>query len=80
MADQFIALSNELIKQHAVGDVGAAVRYAAARFAAYEADLQSPNLSKDREYVLTWFTKEYNSMLLENIDEHIRHKQAKGRI
>jgi hypothetical protein len=76
MADQFIAIANELIKSQDIGTVGASFRYAAARFAAFEADQKSDDLAKHKEHALAWFVDEYRKMLLENIDELIEENKS----
>ncbi len=77
MADEFIAIANRLVEKDSqdLGRVGAAIRYAAARFNAHEASHTSDDLKSDKEDALSWFTEQYRLMLLENIDEHIEHDQ-----
>jgi len=55
-ADKFIALANEMAKSDNSGAVGVAFRYAAARYCAFEASLQTNNLFEDREKKLQLFT------------------------
>ena len=73
MADQFIDVANRLVEEHGqeLGRVGAAIRYAAARFNAHEASYKSDDLEADKEDALSWFTEQYRKMLIDNIDEHI---------
>ena len=73
MADQFIEVANRLVLEQGqkLGRVGAAIRYAAARFNAHEASYKSDDLEADKEDALSWFTDQYRKMLIENIDEHI---------
>ncbi|CZF87104.1 DUF3144 domain-containing protein [Grimontia marina] len=73
MADRFIEVANRLVSEDKqdVGRVGAALRYAAARFNAHEASLKSDNLGEDKDDALEWFTDQYHKMLLENLEEHI---------
>lgn len=72
LADQFIALANELSSQEQdVGKVGTALRFAAARFNAFEASLKSADLVAEKENALEWFSKEYRDMLNDNLDDHI---------
>ena len=75
MADEFIAIANRLVDEdnQNLGRVGAAIRYAAARFNAHEASHKSDDLNNDKEDAVSWFTDQYKSMLVENIDEHIEH-------
>lgn len=73
LVDQFIDLANRMVVQEkqALGMVGAAIRYAAARFNAHEASTKMPDLAAGRDDALDWFTNQYREMLLENLDEHI---------
>ncbi|MBV7315863.1 DUF3144 domain-containing protein [Shewanella sp. NIFS-20-20] len=72
MADQFIALANELAQQQQdVGKVGSALRFAAARFNAFEAALKSADLSAEKENAIEWFGNDYKEMLTDNLDFHI---------
>ena len=73
MADQFIEVANRFILENKqeIGRVGAAIRYAAARFNAHEVSFKSANLERDKEDALSWFTEEFRHMLIANIDEHI---------
>ncbi|WP_299793074.1 DUF3144 domain-containing protein [uncultured Shewanella sp.] len=74
LADQFIALANELsAKEQDVSKVGTAMRFAASRFNAFEAALKSADLAAEKENALEWFTKEYKDMLNDNLDDHIKH-------
>lgn len=70
-ADKFINLANEMVKADNSGAVGVGLRYAAARYCAFEASLQSKNLIRDRDKHVEFFTDVFNKMLLKNIDEYI---------
>ena len=77
IADQFIALANELSsKEQDVGKVGTALRFAAARFNAFEASLKSADLKAEKDNALEWFSKEYHDMLNDNLDDHIDNPPA----
>ncbi|ACA88247.1 MULTISPECIES: DUF3144 domain-containing protein [Shewanella] len=74
LADQFIALANELsAKEQDVSKVGTALRFAASRFNAFEAALKSADLAAEKENALEWFVNEYKAMLNDNLDDHIKH-------
>lgn len=74
LADQFIALANELSAQEQdVGKVGTALRFAAARFNAFEASIKSSDLAAEKDNALEWFSKEYRDMLNDNLDDHINN-------
>lgn len=79
MADKFINIANELVQGQGqeVGRVGAAIRYAAARFTAHDANSKSSNLEDDRENVIEWYTDQYKKMLVENIDAHIKLNKSR---
>lgn len=72
IADKFIALANELsAEEQDIAKVGTALRFAAARFNAFEAALKSADLKAEKTNALEWFTKEYKDMLNDNLDDHI---------
>ena len=70
LADQFINLANEMVAQDNSGKVGAALRYAAARYCAFEASLQSVNLSDEMEQQIELYTNEFKRMLLINFKDY----------
>lgn len=72
MVDQFIALANELVDTQDVGRIGTAMRYATARFNAHEASLKTEDLSKEKAEAIKWFGEQFQQMLSENIDVHIK--------
>ncbi|QDE30225.1 MULTISPECIES: DUF3144 domain-containing protein [Shewanella] len=72
IADQFIALANQLSQQeNDIGKVGTAMRFASARFNAFEASLKSSDLAAEKDHALAWFSDEYKAMLKENLEDHI---------
>ncbi|MCL1036086.1 DUF3144 domain-containing protein [Shewanella submarina] len=72
LADQFIALANELAQEEQdVGKVGTALRFAAARFNAFEAAIKSADLAAEKDNALEWFASEFKEMLSDNLDDHI---------
>ncbi|ARD21422.1 MULTISPECIES: DUF3144 domain-containing protein [Shewanella] len=74
LADQFIALANQLGQtENDIGKVGTALRFAAARYNAFEAAIKSANLEAEKENALSWFTEEYKGMLNENLNDHIKN-------
>ena len=78
MADEFINLANNLVTEDNkdLEDVGAALRYAAARFSAHETAYKSKDLSAERNDALAWFSNQYSEMLEENLDQHIEHFES----
>ncbi|RRJ84096.1 DUF3144 domain-containing protein [Aestuariirhabdus litorea] len=79
MADQFIDVANRLAAEPGqdLALVGAAIRYAAARFNAHEASLQTDDLAAEQMEVLSWFTDQYQKMLIDNIDQHIEIQKSR---
>ncbi|MGX9461744.1 DUF3144 domain-containing protein [Shewanella sp. A14] len=72
IADQFIALANQLSQQeNDIGKVGTAMRFASARFNAFEAAIKSADLATEKDHALAWFSDEFKAMLKENLEDHI---------
>ena len=72
IADQFIALANQLSQQeNDIGKVGTAMRFASARYNAFEAAIKSADLAAEKDNALAWFSDEFKAMLNENLDDHI---------
>lgn len=71
MADQFIAIANELSKTQTKERVGMAFMFAASRYNAFVSMGKSDDLSRDKEDALNWHTAEYRKMLESNLDELI---------
>ncbi|QSX34395.1 DUF3144 domain-containing protein [Shewanella avicenniae] len=77
LADQFIALANELSQaEQDVGKVGTALRFAAARYNAFEAAIKSSDLANEKDSALDWFSNEYREMLQDNLEDHIANPPA----
>jgi len=70
-ADKFIDLANELSKTIPQNQVGMALRYAAARFSAFEASTVAQNLADDKDKHLEFFLNTFSEMLQKNLDEYI---------
>ncbi|PLX77879.1 MAG: DUF3144 domain-containing protein [Desulfuromonas sp.] len=75
-ADKFISLANELTLEDNSGTVGTALRYAAARYSAFEASIQAGDLEQEREDQLKVFSDEFARMLRINIDEYIQVQKS----
>jgi len=71
-ADKFINLANELAKTDKSGNVGMALRYAAARFSVFEASTQTNNLAADRDKYLQLIADNFNKVLQYNFDDYIK--------
>ena len=70
-ADKFINLANELSKLDNSGAVGVGLRYAAARYCAFEASLRTNNLIADKDKQLENYTNVFKTMLNKNLDDYI---------
>ncbi|MCB1774016.1 MAG: DUF3144 domain-containing protein [Gammaproteobacteria bacterium] len=73
-ADQFIAQANTLIDNTDLATIAAGLRYAAARFAAFEASLQTDDLRRDKEDALDAYLDEIRMMLDENLEQYIEQQ------
>jgi len=70
-ADKFIDLANEMSKTVDQGQVGMAIRYAAARYSAFEASMHTNNLAEEKEKHLQFLVNVFTEMLETNLDEYI---------
>jgi hypothetical protein len=70
-ADKFINLANELVQSGQSG-VGAALRFAAARYSAFEASLRTQTLAADKESEHQLFADEFARMLNINLEDYIK--------
>jgi Protein of unknown function (DUF3144) len=73
-ADKFINLANELVKSDESGGIGVAIRYAAARYSAFEASMRTSNLAEEKDTQLELFSKEFKNMLQINIEDYARRQ------
>ena len=70
-ADKFINLANEMSKIIGREQVGVAIRYAAARYSAFEASISTNNLVENKDKQLEFFVKAFTEMLGKNFKEYI---------
>ena len=70
-ADKFIALANEMVKTSSQGQVGVAIRYAAARYSAFESSTRTNNLAEEKDKHLQFFVNTFTEMLQKNLEEYI---------
>ena len=70
-ADKFINLANELVQSGQSG-VGAALRFAAARYSAFEASLRTDALAEELDKEQQLFADEFSRMLKINLDDYIK--------
>ena len=71
-ADKFINLANEMSKSDRSGNVGVAIRYAAARYSAFEASMRTKNLAEDKDKQLQLFENIFTDMLRVNLEDYIQ--------
>ncbi len=77
-ADKFINLANILSKEDTSGMVGSAMRFAAARYSAFELSISNRDLAAERETIKEELLKDYALMLDENLDVYIHHLKQKA--
>ena len=78
LINSFLELGNEHWQTIEIEGVSSAIREAAARFNAFEADYKSGNLAGDRENAMSWFTDEYRQVLGSSIDDHIAKRESES--
>ena len=76
-ADKFIELANELTKSLSYGAVGVAIRYAAARYSAFEASVLAKDFEEENEKHLEFFSRTFTQMLHKNFDEYLAREANK---
>ncbi len=76
-ADQFINLANELSKKDNSGKIGAALRFAAARYSSFEMSLKFKDMAVEKESIKKSLLDDYALMLDENLDTYIKHLEKK---
>ena len=70
-SDKFINLANEMSKTISPGEIGIAIRYAAARYSAFEASMRTKNLAEDKDKHIQFFAKTFTEMLQMNFEQYI---------
>ena len=76
-ADKFINLANEMSKSDRSGNVGVAIRFAAARYSAFEASMRTDNLAEEKDKQLELFANAFKEMLQMNIEDYIHIQSPK---
>ena len=74
IADQFISQANALTESTDLATLAAGLRYAAARFAAFEASLQTDDLHRDKAEALDAYLTEFRTMLDVNLEQYIEQQ------
>ncbi len=72
-ADKFINLANDLSQKDTSGTVGTALRFAAARYSAFELSVVSEDFEGEKEVIKKRLLDDYSLMLEENIESYIKH-------
>lgn len=73
LVNSFLALANEHWQTIEIEDVSAALREAAARFNAFEAEYKSHDLKVDRDNAISWFSEEYTRSVTKFVDDLIKN-------
>jgi len=76
-ADKFINLANEMARSDRSGNVGIAIRFAAARYSAFEASMRTNNLAGDKDKQLQDFSNAFKDMLHVNLEDYIKVQSQK---
>ena len=74
IADQFISQANTLTDSTDLATLAAGLRYAAARFAAFEASLQTDDLHSHKAEALDAYLNEFRTMLDVNLEQYIEQQ------
>ncbi|MCW8894747.1 MAG: DUF3144 domain-containing protein [Sulfurimonas sp.] len=72
-ADKFISLANEIAQKDTSGTVGMGLRYAAARYSAFESSMMTKDMAKEKNKIKEALLKDYEMMLEENLTMYIKH-------
>ena len=76
-ADKFINLANEMSKSDRSGNVGGAIRFAAARYSAFEASMRTDKLAEEKDKQVELFANAFKEMLQMNIEDYIHLQSQK---
>jgi len=75
-ADEHIHLANDQMVKVSMGKVSASMLYSVARFNAFvtaSGCSSMAEMKKSRQMTIDFFVKEYEKMLIENLDDYIVH-------
>jgi len=81
MADAYIALANTQLNETKPSRVSAAALFAASRFNAFVIAAAAENkaqLMVEKEAAIAYFLEQYETMLRENLDEHLARYDQKS--
>jgi hypothetical protein len=76
-ADKFINLANEMAKSDRSGNVGMAIRFAAARFSVFEVSTQTKNLAEDKDKYFQLILDNFRKTLQFNFEDYIKILSSK---
>jgi hypothetical protein len=77
-ADRFIDLANDLARSENVSRVSAVIMFAAARYNAHCMLVLDPDVAENVDAATDYFTKQYRSMLAENVERLLKAKPPAG--
>lgn len=79
LANKFIAMANQMgqKEKRASWIIGSALRYAAARYSAYESSMGSEDFLKDRDQLENWFGSQFKTMLIANMQQEVEALKGK---
>jgi Protein of unknown function (DUF3144) len=80
MVNSFLELANKHWQTIEIEGVSSAIREAAARFNAFEADYKSGNLAGDRQNAIDWFSGEYSQTLGAMLDDMIAEREKEDSV
>ena len=72
IADKYINLANDIAKTEGTANTGTALRYAAARYNAFEASLSTPDLAGESDKLIDMLCDDFREMLKANMDDYIK--------
>ena len=73
LANRFISIANQMGMKEKQDPllIGSALRYAAARYSAYESSRGSKDFLKDRDELENWFASQFKTMLIANMQQEV---------
>ena len=77
MQINLLIVANEISKADRSGNVGVAIRFAAARYSAFEASTRTNNLAEDKDKQLQDFSNTFKDILKMNIEDYIKVQTQK---
>lgn len=78
IADAFVARANDLSAEHSPARISAAMLFATARWNAFVAQSQGLPAGEIDEDTVAYFTREYETVLRENLAQILSSRSVKG--